>query len=153
MISLKIVDNSKGVVAQLKLGREKIADTLPLMKSISVVASFSVSRNFEVGGRPGWKPLAPATIRFKMKHGKPLRPLVFSGALSQIVRTATKTFALIGVQPRTQAYAAIQHFGGKAGRGHKVTIPARPYMVLQPEDKADIIALAEKHLEAGLGGK
>ncbi len=27
-------------------------------------------------------------------------------------------------------YAAIQQFGGKAGRGHKVTIPARPWLAV-----------------------
>jgi len=31
-------------------------------------------------------------------------------------------------------YAAIHQFGGKAGRGRKVTIPARPYLMVQDED-------------------
>ncbi|TSA12012.1 MAG: phage virion morphogenesis protein, partial [Deltaproteobacteria bacterium] len=31
-------------------------------------------------------------------------------------------------------YAAIHQFGGKAGRGRKVTIPARPYLMFQDED-------------------
>ena len=33
----------------------------------------------------------------------------------------------------TMAYSAIQQFGGKAGRGHKVTIPARPYLPIRPD--------------------
>ena len=43
-------------------------------------------------------------------------------------------------------YAAIQQFGGKAGRGHKVTIPARPFLPvrqdgsLYPQEQAEIIA-------------
>lgn len=32
-------------------------------------------------------------------------------------------------------YAAIQHAGGQAGRGHKVTIPARAYMPITPDDE------------------
>jgi len=40
-------------------------------------------------------------------------------------------------------YAAIHHFGGKAGRGKKVTIPARPYMMVQDEDW--------REMEAALG--
>jgi len=32
-------------------------------------------------------------------------------------------------------YSAIQHFGGKAGRGHKVAIPARPFIGLSREDR------------------
>jgi len=31
-------------------------------------------------------------------------------------------------------YGAIQHFGGMAGRGDKVKIPARPYLMLQDSD-------------------
>jgi hypothetical protein len=31
---------------------------------------------------------------------------------------------------------AIQQLGGKAGRGRKVKIPARPYLVFRPEDPA-----------------
>jgi phage gpG-like protein len=37
-------------------------------------------------------------------------------------------------------YAAIQHFGGMAGKGRKVKIPARPYMMIQDEDWAEIKA-------------
>lgn len=32
-------------------------------------------------------------------------------------------------------YAAIQHAGGQAGRGHKVTIPARPFMPITPNNQ------------------
>lgn len=32
-------------------------------------------------------------------------------------------------------YGAIHQFGGKAGRGRRVTIPARPYLVVQEEDR------------------
>ena len=35
-------------------------------------------------------------------------------------------------------YAAIQNFGGQAGRGKKVYIPARPYLVVQAEDIEEI---------------
>lgn len=38
-------------------------------------------------------------------------------------------------------YAAIHQLGGKAGRGHKVTIPVRPYLAL---DRGTEMELAEK---------
>ena len=38
-------------------------------------------------------------------------------------------------------YAAIHQFGGKAGRGKKVAIPARPYLAV---NKGDGMALADK---------
>lgn len=33
----------------------------------------------------------------------------------------------------TAAYAAIHQFDGKAGRGHKVDIPARPYLPVKAD--------------------
>jgi phage gpG-like protein len=44
-------------------------------------------------------------------------------------------------------YAAIHNFGGKAGRGHKVTIPARPFMVIPTQDQAAILRVIGNHLE------
>ena len=38
-----------------------------------------------------------------------------------------------------EPYAAIHQFGGKAGRGRKVDIPARPFLVLTPQDEDDIL--------------
>jgi len=35
-------------------------------------------------------------------------------------------------------YAQIHHLGGKAGRGRKVNIPARPYMFLDDADRSFI---------------
>lgn len=43
-------------------------------------------------------------------------------------------------------YAAIHHFGGEAGRGHSVTIPARPILGLEPDDPDEIMAIAEEWL-------
>ena len=52
--------------------------------------------------------------------------LQLSGQLAGSISTgATNSFARIG---SNKEYAAIHHLGGKAGRGRKVTIPARPYL-------------------------
>lgn len=54
----------------------------------------------------------------------------------------------------TPPYAAIQQFGGQAGRGHKVTIPARPFMpvkadgTLYPDEQRLLIAEFEGFLTA-----
>ncbi|MGV2130310.1 phage virion morphogenesis protein [Agrobacterium vitis] len=40
-------------------------------------------------------------------------------------------------------YAAIHQFGGYAGRGHKVSIPARPYLGLSSVDEEEVLAIAE----------
>ena len=74
---------------------------------------------------------------------KPLIDPMSSGDLRrQIVAEATGSEARISVLPK---YAAIHQFGGKAGRGLKVEIPARPYLPvrldgsLYPQESALIV--------------
>ncbi len=56
----------------------------------------------------------------------------------------------------TPQYAAIQQFGGKAGRGHKVTIPARPFLPIRPDgtlyptEQATILDALNHYLTDGL---
>lgn len=56
----------------------------------------------------------------------------------------------------TPKYAAIQQWGGKAGRGHKVTIPARPFLPIRPDgtlypnEQAQILATLNQYITAGL---
>lgn len=45
-------------------------------------------------------------------------------------------------------YAAIHQFGGQAGRGHAVTIDARPYLGISSEDELDINDIVHDYLEA-----
>lgn len=56
----------------------------------------------------------------------------------------------------TPPYAAIQQFGGQAGRGHKVKIPARPFMPvkpdgsLYPDEQRLLLTALEEFLTLGL---
>jgi phage virion morphogenesis protein len=43
-------------------------------------------------------------------------------------------------------YARIHQLGGMAGRGRKVKIPARPYLVFRPEDPAAIAKKMEQYI-------
>jgi len=59
------------------------------------------------------------------------KPLIDTGNLRrQIVWQATNDTLTVGATP---LYAAIQQFGGQAGRNHKVTIPARPFLPVKPD--------------------
>lgn len=59
------------------------------------------------------------------------KPLIDTGNLRrQIVWQATADTLTVGATP---LYAAIQQFGGQAGRNHKVTIPARPFLPVKPD--------------------
>jgi phage virion morphogenesis protein len=40
-----------------------------------------------------------------------------------------------------RVYAAIHQLGGQAGRGRKVTIPARPYLGVSAADRVRILAV------------
>lgn len=71
------------------------------------------------------------------------KPLIDIGTLrQQLVYEVSDNSLTVG---NTQLYAAIQQFGGQAGRNHKVTIPARPFLPfhqdgsLYPDDRAMIL--------------
>ena len=112
-----------------------LIDPTPLLRVWGEIALTSIARNFELGGRPRWDRLSDVTIALK-GHDKKL-----IGRTNNLRRIAYKIQApklIVGTAPSARDYAAIQQFGGKAGRGLKVLIPARPYLVLQEEDKAEM---------------
>ncbi len=131
MIDIKVDD--KDVVELLKRLEQKMRNMTPVMRVIAGIMHDAVEENFAKEGRPKWKPLAPSTIRQRAKKGHwPGKILQVSGQLaSSITQKATSTSAIVGTNKK---YAALHQFGGKAGRGHKATIPARPFLKL--DDKA-----------------
>ena len=44
-------------------------------------------------------------------------------------------------------YAAIHQFGGQAGRGRKVTLPARPYLGIDSRDRDSILRIVARAIE------
>jgi len=111
---------------------KRMKNTTSAMKIIGEIGRTSIVRNFEVGGRPKkWKPLSPATLKSK-KGGGILKVQGMAGGLMGSVNY--QAFSDKAVWSSNKVYAAIHHFGGMAGRGRKVKIPARPYMMLQDED-------------------
>lgn len=134
----------------------------------------SVQKNFQVGGRPPWKPLAISTIikwiggpkspqrkswftksgaLTKKAVGYVLsrRPLWDTGTLVRSVRPGPVTLSQCAVVAGGGAapYAPIHQFGGFTGKNKKVYIPARPYMVLQFEDRSGISKDITEHLLGG----
>jgi phage virion morphogenesis protein len=94
------------------------------MRVAAGIMADSVEENFEGQGRPKWRSLAASTVRQRSKEGSwPGKILQRSGSLAQsVTRHSDATSATVGTNKN---YAAIQHFGGQAGRSRKVTIPAR----------------------------
>lgn len=63
----------------------------------------------------------------------------------QLATSITKEVTSQGVTIGTnKVYGAIHHFGGQAGRGKSLTLPARPYLVVQAEDYDEIQDAAEE---------
>ena len=117
---------------------KRIGNPGPVMKILGAIVRTSVVRNFEKGGRPTkWQALSPETLKTK-KGTAILREQGMAGGLMGSVNY--KPFSDKVVISANKVYAAIHHFGGKAGRGRKVTIPARPYMMVQDEDWREIEA-------------
>ena len=157
-------DQFKAALAALAAGTQ---DASPLMKRWGEIGQQSISQNFEVGGRPThWQPLSTATINTRIRGRTNLtrlatrnigsrnpfrvtflKPLVVTGTLRNVTVQPDANSVTFGSNPSARAYAAIQHLGGQAGRGLKVTIPARPYLLLQPEDEAEMAREAEHYIE------
>ena len=136
VVSIKIDDRE---VRKLLAGiLKRMGNPAPAMKIIGAIARTSIVRNFEKGGRPTkWQPLSPETLKTK-KGSAILREQGMAGGLMGSINY--KAFPKKVVMSANKIYAAIHHFGGKAGRGHKVTIPARPYMMVQDEDWVEMKA-------------
>lgn len=49
-----------------------------------------------------------------------------------------------------EVYAAIQHFGGEAGRNHSVTLPSRKYVGINDDDEVEIDNIVEDHYRRAL---
>lgn len=86
-----------------------------------------------------WVRLSPVTVgqRLKKFGNAPITILRARGTLrGSIAKEVDGNMLKIGTigGSDAEAYAAIHQFGGQAGRGHKVTIPARPYLGFSDAD-------------------
>lgn len=101
----------------------------------------STQQRFDASAGPdgdGWRPSQRA-----MKRGT--KTLVDRGELQgELSHNPTNTELEWGSK---KVYAAIHHFGGKAGRGLSANIPARPFIGVSAQDEAMINAEAYKFID------
>lgn len=121
------VNNAQQIGAILDKLAHAAQDRTPLMRSIAGTMESAVLQNFDVGGRPKW-------LGLKYRQGTPL--VDTENLMNSITSYYDNDSAEVGTN---EPYAAIHQFGGKAGRGRKVDIPARPFLVLTPQDEEDIL--------------
>lgn len=151
------------------------ADRLaPALKNIGEELLRSTQERFEdqadPDGRP-WQELADSTLRAKMLKGVgrgkgqsrkslttqrgntragAIRALVESrilwerGYLAKGIRYQASDRSLrVGTN---RIYGAVHQFGGKAGRGHRVSLPARPFLGISRSDRERILEVLSDHL-------
>lgn len=134
-----------GVVMQLdgmeeafkKLDRLALNDKQQVLMLIGAVGVRSIRKNFDVGGRPPWKPLAKYTIRMKGSN----KILVDTGRLENSITFRVENNTVIWYT--NVEYAPLHQYGGRVGRNE---IPARPFLVLQDEDIKEIRSIIRKAL-------
>lgn len=126
MIEIEI-NNAQKIAYILNELANAAQDRTPLMRSIAGTMESAVLQNFDVGGRPKW-------LGLKYRQGTPL--VDTENLMNSITSYYDNNVAEVGTN---EPYAAIHQFGGKAGRGRKVDIPARPFLVLTPQDEDDIL--------------
>ena len=92
-----------------------------------------------------WQPLSERT---REQRGQQAKPLVHKGHLRDSI-----THQVRGDEVRignNRIYGAIHQFGGQAGRGHKVPLPARPYLGINGDDEVEITQIAQGHVNRAL---
>lgn len=142
----------------------------PIMKDIATYGESSTRNRFKDSVAPDgtpWKPLKGGLFdnipkKHRRKDGK-LRatPQAFnfvqgrkilikqSHLLDSITNNAGNDFAEWG-SDTSVTYAAIHQFGGKAGRGRKTEIPARPYLGINDQDEDNILDLIVSNINESI---
>ncbi|MBE7415089.1 MAG: phage virion morphogenesis protein [Deltaproteobacteria bacterium] len=155
-------------------------DFTPVMKVIGETVKTSVKRNFLEGGRPGkWTPLSPETLKRKRNKGRVLieeshlMASVNWRATPRSVEVGTnKVYAAIhqfgfdGTVRITAHRRKVKSRDIKEGRktiasgigfvrDHErmMKVPARPFLMVQDEDIAEIRAAITAHIMAAEKGR
>ena len=110
----------------------KLGDTQALMESVGEALRSGTIERFDAEEDPQgkkWKPSARAMAG----GGKTLDKE--SHLKDSIDYAATSDKVMVG---RNLPYARIHQLGGKTGKGHKVDMPARPYLGVSEEDMDEV---------------
>lgn len=132
--------NDRALSADLRDRMRRLENKAPLLKSIGEEMLPRINKRFKEERGPdgkGWARLSPRTIEARLKRygNSPLTVLRMRGHLAGSINYQVQGSSLkIGTGDEVSAYAGIHQFGGKAGRGKKVTITARPYLGFADDD-------------------
>lgn len=123
------------------LGRcaQNLGNTKALMASIGEALVSGTIKRFAAEETPDgkkWEPSARAQTQGGLQSSSAGKTLTDTARLrASIDYAATPTKVMVG---SNVAYARIHQMGGKTGKGHKVTMPARPYLGVSGEDMEEV---------------
>ena len=172
----EVTVDDRAVLAALTQLMERTSNLQPVLQVIGEDIMERAKTRFETSTGPDgqrWQPNAASTVlqaiarmgdEARLKNGslssraqKSLagkKVLVDTGALArQFHVSADANSVTIG---NSMIYAAIHQFGGKAGRGRNVDIPARPFLPvtaageLTPDDRREVLEVLEDFLREAL---
>ncbi|MEW6115366.1 MAG: phage virion morphogenesis protein [Nitrospirota bacterium] len=160
---IKISVKDKEALRFLTELQRRSTNMTPVMRRIAEIMHDAVEENFEAEGRPRWRPLAASTImgafggarKWNTKKGAVRKSIAKKLAGRKILQDSGQLAASISRKSDARSarvgtnkvYAAIHQFGGKAGRGRKVTIPARPFLKLTDSDIEEIKEAIKEYLK------
>lgn len=141
-----------------------ISDTRKLMTRIGAAMKGQTVRRFSQGEGPDGQPWKKSRRveswradtkrdskgRFKKDSGKKSSPPEGQTLVDTARLRASISFSAAPLEAHVGSnvvYARIHQLGGQAGRGRKITLPARPYLGLSADDREEIEALVAAHLE------
>lgn len=119
-------------------------DFRPVYERFEAYHRRSIMRNFAAEGRPRrWAPLQPATIADRVRQGYGAGPILErTGALKRGFRFE---YGPRSYRVSNSRFYFLYHQEGAPN----ANIPARPMLVLLPQDQAQFTKLAREHLAPG----
>ena len=124
--------NWGGFDKALSKAGHKLGDTQALMESVGEALVSDTKKRFDAKKDPEGTPWKPS--RRALEKGD--KTLTNSGRLRRSIDyAATSDKVMVG---SNLAYARIHQLGGKTGKGHKVDMPARPYLGVSKEDMEEV---------------
>lgn len=144
-VSTSIEDQVSPRIARLAL---KIRDLSPVLDEIGASNVTETQHRFEQETDPEgrkWQGLSALTIA-KRKQARP-RILQDKRHLFDSITHVVSGGKQVAVGSN-KVQARIHQLGGFAGRGHKVEIPARPYLGISEEGRKEILDIVRDHIEA-----